>query len=387
MEDSEKQPRGNREILTTDEEFVTYCRTLAAEEGLSGFAEILVGDAPVEVQDISGNINRVRRLSFGASPDTRSPSLVIKHVPSGGALERYPQIIFPEDRLRYEAHFYEQVDRAASTDLPALKGFVPAVLHDDPDREILVLQDLAPDRPMEAAALEGIELSPHFFETLGRSIGSLHDWSRRQVLPARLVSNPSAEANRPYVLTLCLQEPEAIRSVWMGKGGEPDRVLLQERFLATYGARVLARGEVMARRFKDDPSPVMTHGDLHGESLFVRPGDHPTVIDAELCDQGAGWFDAGMCLAHLLMLSRALERSMHGAAFLRAYLKFARPKEPSRLASDALIMAGLEMVRRIIGAANAPFVEGAELRWQLLEEAARMVLAPGQTELYQEVLS
>ena len=67
--------------------------------------------ARVQIETLSGNINRVKRLTLLDAGGERLTSLIVKAMPKGGRLERYPELTFPESRLSFEAAYYQASSR------------------------------------------------------------------------------------------------------------------------------------------------------------------------------------------------------------------------------------------------------------------------------------
>ncbi|MBI2944927.1 MAG: phosphotransferase [Candidatus Wallbacteria bacterium] len=359
--------------LRSPADFEEYLRRTGVQARLAGDAQVTA-----RVDDISGNINRVRRVSYVDLSGRVVGSCVVKHVPAGGALERYPSIRFPEDRLAFEAFYY----RASSEAF--LDRWVPSILAQDIENRVLVAEDLAPSMSLERCLLSDAFPEPQFFANLGRDLGRFHRGSLSLEVPAGFRNNPTAAANRPYVLTLPLEHPEQMRAIWSSRDGGEGLAVLQAHLFEQAGERLAAEARSFESDFKSGEPSVLTHGDLHGESIFVREGSRATVLDAELCDPGAAWFDPGMLLAHLLMLTISLARPVPYAAFLRAYLDEMRH---DGLLKSILKMAGFEMIRRVIGAANSPFVDSQEKRRQVLRQATILVLEPQSSSIHREVIS
>jgi len=100
----------------------------------------------------------------------------------------------------------------------------------------------------------------------------------------------------------------------------------------------------------------------------VRTPGGPRVIDPEFCFFGRPEIDVAVFLAHLLMAGPA---AAHPADF------FGRYRSP--VASELrliLQLAGVEIMRRVIGYAQLPLPTGPGLRARLLDLARGLVLHP-----------
>jgi len=319
--------------------------------------------ATVFVQNLSGNINRVRRVRF-AYDDDRNFSFVVKHVPEGGKLERYPEVSFPIDRLRFET-IWNQTCRERVRD-----GEVrpPELLYHDEEFETLVFEDLG-KLPSVATVLRTADAPGLLLEMLARFLGTFHG----STTDLKSIDNPSAAHNRPFVLTFPLEQPELIKQLWRRRSNdvipseqENDLLAHQQWFLKTYGTQVLPTLRNMEKSFKNCYPQCLTHGDLHGESFLILPEGGVAVLDAELCDSGTPAFDVGTVLAHVVAARMSsCETDLQSVVvlledFLNAYeLALLHSlvlggKTLKALRADCLRYTGAELIRRSIGAAPFP---------------------------------
>ncbi len=358
--------------LETDEDFIRFCAGLR-ETGILNIPD----EAGVLVDDISGNINRVRRLLFIDDFTGSKQGVVIKTVPENGCLERYPNIRFPEDRLSFEYQYFRLAEEAAETH-EELAHWVPGLWHaakDSPDGLIraLVLEDLTPALTLQAHVLRRVAVPETFLTDLGCKLALFHSWSAQNLEP-HTPSNPSAAMNRPFVLTHPFEQAETLGNQWAMQD-ECWRNRLQDSFMRQFREALLPQARLLLSGFRDEGFNVLTHGDLHAESIFII-SDNPVVIDAELCDVGAAWFDTGMVLAHFRMLSVAGNQRLSAESFLKAYCD-TLDKEigiiPENLIKNTFQLAGFEIIRRILGVANMPYLDQQSAK-DLLEVAAHYVL-------------
>jgi 5-methylthioribose kinase len=97
------------------------------------------------------------------------------------------------------------------------------------------------------------------------------------------------------------------------------------------------------------------------------------VIDPEFGFYGPAEFDVGVFLAHLLLSNQPSEMR---ALWRRAYLA------PPEFDESLMIqLAGVEIMRRIIGYAQLPVGYGLERKSELLQISRKMVLEPQQSQL------
>lgn len=347
--------------------------------------KVLPYDYPLSVtgiEDISGNINYVSRVEFKNLHSLESHSIIIKSVPPEGRLARYPKIIFPKNRLAFE-YFYYQYSEKISEESPELSNWTPRLLHWEEKLAILLIKDLAPSKTLESFLLEGLILpKPVFFQYLGKKLGKFHQSSALLSSESVRHKNPSAQANHPYIFTMPFDSPEKIKSIWQTNNESTFRFDLQEMFLSVYGNELLPIARTMEAALYDDENKVLSHGDLHGDSIFVVDDTTVTVIDAELCDVGAAWFDVGTMSAHFLLLSAATGLKIPVEFFLEGYFstffseRVVQKSKQLNFVQQVYRMTGFEVIRRIIGAANASYFQEPLKCKNLLERAAIWILNP-----------
>lgn len=292
-----------------------------------------------------GNMNRTVRLR------TSAQSLVIKQARPW--VEKYPQFEAPWDRARREIEFYRLTESH-----PAVAAAMPRLLHADPDARLLVLSDLGTAGDY-TDLYRGATLAPSELERLAVWLAALHRLSS----PAAALTNREMRAlNHAHLFVIPLQP---------GSGPDLDRIQPGLRdtarpFLedASLRSAVLDLGH---RAYLAD-GPSLLHGDFFPGSL-VRTPDGPCVIDPEFAFEGFPEFDLGVFVAHLA-LARQPESS--APAFLQAYAT-AAPVVDRTLVRQ---LAGVEILRRLLGYAQLPLPAGIPFRQVLLARAHRLVLDP-----------
>ncbi len=112
---------------------------------------------------------------------------------------------------------------------------------------------------------------------------------------------------------------------------------------------------------------TLVHGDFFPGSFLETP-DGPKVIDPEFACFGRSEVDGGMFLAHLLLGGQP---PAIAARFLERY----RP--PTGHDAEVMLqLAGVEVMRRLIGYAQLPLTRGLEERHSLLSRSRELVLHP-----------
>lgn len=299
-----------------------------------------------------GNMNCTVRVV------TECRSLIVKQ--SRPWVEKYPQFAAPWDRAREELRFYRLV-----ADFPEVSGRMPRLLAGDPEARVLVLEDLGSGGDF-TDVYAGRRLERDEMTALARFLSALHRIPLRPDLPeaARLTNRAMRELNHAHIFAIPLQAENGL---------DLDRILPGLAAAAAPFKRDAALRETFARlgvaAYLTD-GPCLLHGDFFPGS-FVRTPAGPRVIDPEFGFFGRPEFDAGVLLAHLLLSGQS---PVLRDVWLQAY------QPPSGY--DARLtqqLAGVEIIRRLIGYAQLPLTSSLDERTRLLELARAFVLSPSAT--------
>lgn len=267
-------------------------------------------------------------------------------------VEKHPQFAAPWDRALREAEFYRLAAQA-----PAAAARMPALLAADAESRLLVFQDLG-DAGDYTDLYNGGALEPSELATLARYLAALH--GVRSGSPASPLANREMRAlNHAHIFDLPLRP-----------GGGPDLDAITPG-LADVAEELRAedalRAEVkrLGETFYLADGPCLIHGDFFPGSL-VRTPDGPRVIDPEFGFFGRPEFDVAVFLAHLLLAEQP-------PAVISAWLEANRG-----VGDEALVrqLAGVEIIRRLIGYAQLPLRCGPEQKAGLLWRAAALVQEP-----------
>lgn len=369
--------------LESDEDFVEYVRKHV------GVKDTITA----EIENLSGNINRVRRVHFHSSAGN-SQSYVVKHVPRGGQLERYPTIIFPDNRLSFEAQWLHFCRGKVQTD----RVRTPNIIHFGNGDRTIIMEDLKPRMTLGEYCQNGPELKI-VLQDLGRFLIEIH---KASIGAAIVPNNPTAALNRPFVFSKPIAQPEEMCALWRARQkdmlGEEDKlsgagislseqIQLQQRYLRKYAGQVLPILKDLESSFKQCSDPVLTHGDLHTDSILMLENDGIGVIDAELCDYGSAGFDLGTLWAHvwagLVSADTDREKIFEALAWL---LSGYAPHNSIRQQSDCISLlnllestaqhCGAEILRRLLGAAGFKTSLSMSQSQYLLEIATRLLIEP-----------
>lgn len=300
-----------------------------------------------------GNINWVRRATL---PGPHARSYVLKQ--ARPALERFPQYQAPTERIVCEARWLERVRPFDA------EGICPRVHRFDEANRVLVLEDLGRAERLDAALARGADASAALLR-LARFLGRVHAGTRDDASLAADFSNGAMQRlHGDHIFALPYQPndfPLPPRTA--------DRAarLREDAELCATAARAYARYL--------EPRGALVHGDVQAGNVLLPPGG-VKLLDAEIAHLGDPAFDAGMLLAHALLPSAATGSTSAAARVLHGcWEAYGTAHGPDALPvlGDALRYAGLELLRRTIGAARVAAVASDEAGLRVLEVGVRLV--------------
>jgi 5-methylthioribose kinase len=271
-------------------------------------------------------------------------------------VEKYPQIAAPAERTLVEASFYRAAERCA-----AVAARMPKLLDADADARIIVLEDLGDARDC-TDLYAGATLQPGECTTLTQYLLAVHQCDVPKADRDLFANREMRALNHEHIFALPLRDGNglALDAITPGLQGSAD-ALKRDR---AYVDRVHALGE----RYLAD-GDALVHGDFFPGS-WLRPDRRSpersvAVIDPEFCFRGAGEFDFGVMLGHLVLASQPadlvgqVEQAVPRGYDMRAVRQF----------------AGTEIMRRLLGVAQLPLRASIEEKRRLLDESRRLVLA------------
>jgi 5-methylthioribose kinase len=251
-----------------------------------------------------------------------------------------------------EAAFYESVATARG-----VGDRMPGLIHADRDARVLVLEDLGDGGDL-TAMYQGVELSPHDCAALVDYLACLR---RVDVAPDRrriLANRDMRTLNHEHIFHFPLVEANGLSldAITPGLQAAADALKRDSAFVA----RVAALG---AGYLED--GTTLVHGDYFPGS-WVKSSRGIAVIDPEFCFLGSAEHDSGVMLAHLILAGDtpsqvdAVERAAADDGC-----------DPGLVRQ----LAGVEIMRRLIGVAQLPLSASIERKRELLGRARRLVLA------------
>jgi 5-methylthioribose kinase len=323
-----------------------------SEENLAPYLRKLGVLAPNEKANVEpvgdGNINWVRRVRG------ERRSWVVKQ--ARPTLERFPEYSVSTERVVFEARYYETVaplDRA---------GICPAVVRFDPEQRVLVLEDLGAAERLDAALARGADVAAAA-AALGSFLGVVHAATRGAGLAERFSNEEMRRLHGDHIFQLPYRSNDF-----------PLSPALRKRALAIQRDEALVRTIDGAYARYLESAHALVHADVQPANVLLRD-DGPRLLDAEIAHVGDPAFDLGQLIGHLWL--SAVARADTGAA--RGAIRAAWSAYAVAFGSDGLTSfsdvtryAGIELLRRTIGAARVPAVEGDEAAFAVLSEGTRL---------------
>ncbi len=315
-------------------------------------------DADLHSEEIGdGNLNFVYRVSDTAQPKR---SLVLKQAPPYIKILG-PDYPLPSERLTYESRALEVYNRFAS-------GAVPAQHYFDSDAAVIVMEDLRGYRLLRDDLIAG-KVNQTVPDQIGRFMGCVHSQTHKNNLDSVSVDRYREDfANTvmqsitaDYVFTLPFTEHE---TNFYTDGLEPDVKQLKADEAFFQQAQNLKKVFLTAQQ-------GLTHGDLHTGSIMVKDNS-AKVIDAEFAFYGPVGFDIGLYWANYFLSYFSHTGNIAIQSELKAAIaqtwdtyttgfQMVNASQKSRtlqqIFHESIGFAGMEMLRRVIGAAHVRDIE------------------------------
>ena len=316
-------------------------------------------ETELRIEEIGdGNLNIVYRVSDAANP---ARSLVLKHAPP------YIKILGPDyplstKRLTFESRALDVYNRLAN-------GTVPVQYDFDVDAAVIAMEDLRDARVLRDMLILGT-VDTTIAEQIGRFMGIVHSQTyinnigdaTAQHYKQQFANTTMQAITADYVFTFPFTEHET--NFWTPEL-EPDvqRLKADTNFL---------RQVAYLKRIFLTAQQGVTHGDLHTGSVLVQ-GNTAKVIDAEFAFYGPVGFDLGLYWANYFLSYFSHQDTLSVQAVLKTAVRQVwdtytteftmvdtelKARVLANIFQEAIGFAGLEMLRRLIGAAHVKDIEG-----------------------------
>ena len=301
---------------------------------LSRTEEILSLENPGE-----GNMNVVLRLT------TDRRSIILKQ--SRPFVQKYQQIAAPLDRIEVEKLFYEAVKSNV------LNAHIPKILGYDSNHHLLLLEDLGQCEDM-VALYQKREIDKKELQKLISIIGLIHRTEVSHDFPENLEMR---KLNHQHIFVLPFMEDNGFSLDEVQPGLQELSMPYKKneqlkKIIEQVGKKYLSEGD------------TLLHGDYYPGSWMTEK-NNLYVIDPEFSFRGFAEFDLGVMAAHLVMATRK-----------KKYLKQIVTKYDGTV--DKILIsqvAGIEIMRRLIGLAQLPLDRTIDEKKFLLKKAYKMITA------------
>lgn len=306
---------------------------LLEKEWLSDNEHIQLLEKPGE-----GNMNVVLRVR------TNLRSFILKQ--SRPYVQKYQQIAAPLDRVEVERDFYETVKSNA------LNAHIPRILGYDAETYLMLLEDLGHCEDMTAIYVRK-SISKKELEKLVFILGLIHKKKVSVNFPKNLEMR---RLNHQHIFVLPFLEDNGFPLDDVQPGLQELSVPYKtdsrlKKVIDRLGESYLSEGN------------TLVHGDYYPGSWMTQ-GDNLYVIDPEFGFVGFAEFDLGVMVAHLILATGK-------QAYLDRVLEKYDGNAESILVSQ---VAGIEIMRRLIGLAQLPLDRSIAEKEYLLQLAHKMIL-------------
>ncbi|RKU25750.1 S-methyl-5-thioribose kinase [Candidatus Poribacteria bacterium] len=318
----------------------------------------------VEIGD--GNLNFVYRVYDTTRPDY---SLVLKQAPPYIKILG-PDYPLPPERLTFEYQALMTYNEFASETVPKLYFF-------DVDSAVIIMEDLQGYRLLRDDLIRG-QVNTSIPVEIGRFLGIIHSQTYFENLDIRAIKQYKLDFKNTvmqsitsdYVFTFPFTEHET-NFYSDGLKEEVDQLKTDKLFIQQTHA--------LKRKFLN-VQQGLTHGDLHTGSIMVR--DQSTkVIDSEFAFFGPVGFDVGLFWANYLLSYYSHSGNIDVQSKIKScvvetwdsYIEEFKIEQHIKdvtlrnIFHEAVGFTGMEMLRRIIGAAHVKDIEGITDKQRKLE--------------------
>ena len=284
-----------------------------------------------------GNMNVVLRVR------TNLRSFIIKQ--SRPYVQKYPQVAAPLERIHIEHLFYRALTQST------LQDHLPKVLGFDGDNHLLLMQDLGDCDDMTTLYAQR-EISGTQLKRLIQIIGEIHSTPTPQDFPDNLEMR---KLNHQHIFVLPFKENNGISLDEIQPGldalAQPiksDKALVDT--ICRIGDRYLEKGS------------TLLHGDYYPGSWMQQGGDM-YVLDPEFGFVGFPEFDLGVMVGHLILATHDI-----------SYAQKVAQTYPHSLDEKLMAqVAGIEIMRRLIGLAQLPLQRSVAEKEELLGMAKDLI--------------
>jgi len=294
-----------------------------------------------------GNMNYTLRVQ------TNRRSLIIKQ--SVPYVAKYPSIPAPTDRIQQEVAFYRFV-----AEHPKVANRMPQLFVHNKQHNVVVFQDCGDTPDYSVMYTQDTSLENDTLATLVDWLATLHAIPLSASETLSFSNNEMRQLNHFHIFDFPLNSNNGLDLDAICPGLKQVANKIQKNETFKQHTKAIGREVYLAG------GTQLIHGDFFpGSILNTLQG--PTIIDPEFCHSGRREFDLGVFYAHL----HFAQASSHLA---ESFLAASHQRLPFDRALTQKI-AGIEIMRRIIGVAQLPIDMNLDRRIKLLELAQAWVIS------------
>lgn len=285
-----------------------------------------------------GNMNVVIRVN------TNHRTFILKQ--SRSYVRKYPNLAAPLERIHTEYQWYKAVNPDNSV------SFTPKTIHYALTENLLMLEDIGESQDL-SLLYHRREISNEDLERLTKMLTSIHESEIPNSYPENI---PLRELNYQHIFMLPFMKENGFELDGVQEGLQ--KLSMPYKQDITLKAKISALGKQYLSQ-----GDTLLHGDYYPGS-WLRTIDDIFIIDPEFSFVGLAEFDLGVLAAHLILISGD-----------NSYIPMACEMY-DRNCNYNLVqqLAGVEIMRRIIGLAQLPLVRTLEEKDQLLQLARELIL-------------
>ena len=314
---------------------ISELQALLQQKGwLSPTETVLAIEKPGE-----GNMNVVLRVK------TSERSFILKQ--SRPYVQKYQQIEAPLNRIDVEYQFYQAIQGAE------LSKYIPAIQAYDQSEHLLLMEDLGHCEDL-SRLYQSRKVEAETITQLTQILSSIHQSKVAETYPQNLTLR---QLNHQHIFVLPFLEDNGFQLDEVQAGLQEISMIYKKDMaiksvVDTIGKQYLSTGS------------TLLHGDYYPGS-WMTAEEKLYVIDPEFSFLGFAEFDLGVMAAHLVMATS--DPKLVDTIFEK-YTNLADKKLMTQ-------MAGIEIIRRLIGLAQLPLSRSLEEKASLLKIARTMILS------------
>ena len=320
-------------IFDLDTPIPEFQEYLNKRDWLAPNEEILAAEKPGE-----GNMNVVIRLI------TNQRSFILKQ--SRPFVQKYQQIPAPLDRIAVEFQFYEAIRN------DTIAPHIPKILGYEASDYLMLMQDLGHGEDL--TQMYGTrKIRQQVLDNLITIVSQVHNSEPSRNFP---LNTELRKLNHQHIFVLPFLEENGFQLDEI----QPGLQELSQPYKSNKALKEIV--ETVGQQYLS-PGDILIHGDYYpGSWLTVK--DNVYVIDPEFSFMGFAEFDLGVMCAHTFI---ATMDPVLDEYILEKY---------SGDINTPLVrkVAGIEIIRRLIGLAQLPLIRTIEEKDYLLQHARKMIL-------------